>query len=100
MLEIGGNQLDNEGNLRVLKGRRGLVLFNTQTITNSNNIIKEQVFFANKLLDHKQAMLLRDYLIEQYPLDEPTEIIHKDNHHDCLGLQKYSTMIMKTWEMS
>lgn len=68
MLELQGNEFESKGNLKLLKGSRGLGVFVRQYILYGSDTEETEVL-ATKLLSHEQAKQMRDYLIEKYPLE-------------------------------
>ena len=68
MLELKGNEFESKGDLKLLKGSRGFGVFVRQYILFGTDI-EETEYQATKLLSHEQAKEMRDYLIEQYPLE-------------------------------
>lgn len=70
LLELGKNDIDSEGTLKLLKGTRGLALFTEQRVKYNYSNKDGEVLFANKVLTHQQAVELRDYLNTNYPLGE------------------------------
>lgn len=69
ILKLGESDIDKDSELKVVKGTRGLGIFVEQTLHYSfTSPPTEQTLFANKALSHEQAIELRDYLINNYPL--------------------------------
>ena len=66
-LTLGHNPIDLDSTLRITTGSRGVALFITQDIYNSNSDNTIQTQFAGKVLTHEQALDLRDLLNKQYP---------------------------------
>lgn len=53
--------------MSVIKGGRGVVIFVKQMVTYPT---KQELLHANKVLNHEEAIELRDFLIEKYPLGD------------------------------
>lgn len=66
-LTLGHNPIDPDSTLRISTGARGVALFITQDVDNSNSDNPIQTHFAGKVLTHEQALDLRDLLNKQYP---------------------------------
>ena len=66
-LTLGHNPIDPDSTLKIATGSRGVALFITQEVYNSNSDIPIQTQFAGKVLAHEQALELRDLLNKQYP---------------------------------
>lgn len=66
-LTLGHNTIDTDSTLRITTGSRGVALFITQEVCNSNSDNTIQTQFAGKVLSHEQALDLRDLLNKQYP---------------------------------
>ena len=58
MIKLGENGIGKDSEVKLIKFTRGLAIFT------------EQTFFAKKVLSHEQAIELRDYLINNYPLEK------------------------------
>lgn len=70
ILKLGESGIDKDSEVKLLKGTRGLAIFVEQTLYYSfTSPPTEQTLFANKTLSHEQAIELRDYLINNYPLE-------------------------------
>lgn len=70
-LKLGSNSIDQDSELSVIKGSRGVAMYTEQTLHYSmTNPPTEQTCFAAKALDHEQAIELRDFLILHYPLEK------------------------------
>ena len=67
MIELNGNDLDENSTMKVLKGGRGVGLFVKQKVNFSTG---SEDWCANKVMSHKQAKELRDFLINHYPLEK------------------------------
>lgn len=69
-LRLGENNIDKDSEVKLVKGTRGLAIFVEQTLHyTSTSPPTEQTLSANKALSHEQAIELRDYLINNYPLE-------------------------------
>ena len=66
-LTLGHNPIDPDSTLRITVGSRGVALFISQDVYNSNSDNPVQTQFSGKVLLHEQAIELRDLLIKQYP---------------------------------
>ena len=66
ILTLGHNQIDPDSTLRITTGSRGVALFITQDVCNSNSDNPIQTHFAGKVLTHEQVLDLRDLLNKQY----------------------------------
>lgn len=66
-LTLGHNPIDPDSTLKIVTGSRGVALFVTQDVYNSNSDNPIQTQFAGKVLTHEQALELRDLLNKQYP---------------------------------
>ncbi len=64
---LGHNTIDPDSTLRITTGSRGVALFITQEVCNSNSDNTIQTQFAGKVLSHEQAIEIRDLLNKQYP---------------------------------
>ena len=53
--------------MSVVKGGRGVAIFVKQMVIYPT---KQELLHANKVLNHEEAIELRDFLIEEYPLGE------------------------------
>ena len=70
-LKLGESDIDKDSEVKLLKGTRSLAIFIEQTLHYSfTSPPTEQTFSANKALSHEQAIELRDYLINNYPLEK------------------------------
>lgn len=67
MIEFNESVIDT-AKIRFLKGSRGVAIFTEQEVGYSNS--DDQLLFANKVLTNEEAIQLRDYLNENYPLEE------------------------------
>lgn len=71
ILTLGEINIDKDGEVKIVKGTRGLTISVEQTLHYSfTSPPTEQTFSANKALSHGQAIELRDYLINNYPLEK------------------------------
>lgn len=70
LLLLGENEVDSEGSIKVLKGERGVAIFCEQRIRIGCFNKDDEVLFSNKVLTHEQAVDLRDFLINHYPLEK------------------------------
>ena len=69
-LRLGENNIDKDSEVKFVKGTRGLAIFVEQTLHYTfTSPPTEQTLSANKALSHEQAIELRDYLINNYPLE-------------------------------
>ena len=69
ILTLGESNIDKDSEIKLVKGTRGLGLFVEQTLHYTfTSPPTEQTLSANKALSHEQAIELRDYLINNYPL--------------------------------
>ena len=69
-LRLGENNIDKDSEVKLVKGTRGLAIFVEQTLHYTfTSPPTEQTLSANKALSHEQAIELRDYLINSYPLE-------------------------------
>ena len=69
-LRLGENNIDKDSEVKLVKGTRGLAIFVKQTLHYTfTSPPTEQTLSANKALSHEQAIELRDYLINSYPLE-------------------------------
>lgn len=66
-LTLGHNVIDPDSTLRITTGSRGVALFITQEVCNSNSYNTIQTQFAGKVLSHEQSIEVRDLLNKQYP---------------------------------
>lgn len=73
MINFEKNVLDT-AKMKVLKGSRGVGFFVEQREIMSHDSTEETLLFANKVLTHEEAIELRDYLIGQYPLENPEKM--------------------------
>ena len=68
-LTLGHNPIDPDSTVKITTGSRGVALFISQDVCNSNSDNPIQTQFAGKVLTHEQALDLRDLLNKQYPDD-------------------------------
>lgn len=66
-LTLGHDTIDPDSTLRITTGSRGVALFITQDVYNSNSDNTIQTQFAGKVLSHEQAIKVRDLLNKKYP---------------------------------
>ena len=65
-LTLGHNSIDPDSTLKITRGSRGVAIFISQDVYNSNSDKTIQTQFAGKVLSHEQALEIRDLLNKQY----------------------------------
>lgn len=94
MLKLGESNIDKDSEVKLVKGTRGLAIFVEQTLHYTfTSPPTEQTFSANKALSHEQAIELRDYLINNYPLEKKMNIYHLSSMK-TVGYDMYDSVVV------